>query len=63
MGRLLQALAPKGLDLAGRLKPAFAKAVQDGTRDERGASGDRKTTEGYDARERGAVDDLVEKSR
>jgi membrane protein required for colicin V production len=57
MARLLEALAPKGLDLAGRLKPAFARAVQDG------ASGDRTTTEGYDARQRGEIDDLVEKSR
>jgi membrane protein required for colicin V production len=43
-GRLLQSLAPQGLDLAGRLKPAFARAVHD-------ASGDRSTTDGYEARE------------
>lgn len=56
MGRMLEALAPKGLDLAGRLKPAFDRAVRDGSRD-------RTTTDGYDARERGDIDDLVEKSR
>lgn len=44
MGRLLSAAAPKGLDLAGRLKPAFARAIHD-------ASGDRSATEGYEAPE------------
>jgi membrane protein required for colicin V production len=57
MGRLLQHLAPKGLDLAGRFQPALARAVQGG------GSGDRNTTEGYDARQRSEVDDLVERSR
>jgi membrane protein required for colicin V production len=56
MGRLLTALAPSGLDIAGRLKPAFDRAVGD-------ALGDRTTTDGYDARQRGEIDDLVEKSR
>lgn len=56
MGRLLVALAPSGLDIAGRLKPAFDRAVGD-------ALGDRTTTDGYDARQRGEIDDLVEKSR
>jgi membrane protein required for colicin V production len=56
MGRLLAALAPQGLDIAGRLKPAFDRAVGD-------ASGDRNATDGYDARQRGEIDDLVEKSR
>ena len=56
MGRLLTALAPSGLDIAGRLKPAFERAVGD-------ALGDRTTTDGYDARQRGEIDDLVEKSR
>ena len=41
MGRVLDELAPKGLDVAGRLKPAFDRAVRDG-------SGDRTTTDGYD---------------
>ena len=44
MGRVLDELAPKGLDVAGRLKPAFDRAVSDG-------SGDRSTTDGYDPRE------------
>jgi membrane protein required for colicin V production len=56
MGRLLQTLAPRGLDLAGRMKPAFERAVRNG-------SGDRTATDGYDARQRGDIDDLVEKSR
>jgi membrane protein required for colicin V production len=56
MGRLLTALAPRGLDVAGRLKPAFDRAVGD-------ALGDRPATDGYDARQRGEIDDLVEKSR
>lgn len=56
MGRLLTAMAPKGLDVAGRLKPAFDRAVGD-------ALGDRPATDGYDARQRGEIDDLVEKSR
>jgi membrane protein required for colicin V production len=56
MGRLLTALAPKGFDLAGRLKPAFSRAVDD-------ASRDRTTTEGYEARSRREIDSLVEQSR
>lgn len=44
MGRLLESLAPQGLDLAGRLKPAFDRAVGEG-------SGDRSATEAYEARE------------
>jgi membrane protein required for colicin V production len=56
MGRLLTELAPSGLDITGRLKPAFDRAVGD-------ALGDRSTTDGYDARQRGEIDDLVEKSR
>ncbi|WP_091738584.1 CvpA family protein [Phenylobacterium immobile] len=56
MGRLLGSMAPTGLDAAGRLRPAFDRAVGD-------ASGDRTTTEGYDARQREGLDDLVEKYR
>ena len=56
MGRLLTALAPQGLDVADRLKPAFDRAMGD-------ALGDRPVTDGYDARQRGEIDDLVEKSR
>ena len=56
MGTLLDELAPKGLDFAGRLQPAFERAVKDGSRD-------RNAATGYDARQRGEIDDLVEKSR
>lgn len=42
MGRLLEYLTPQGMDLAGRIKPAVDRAVRD-------ASGDRTTTEGYEA--------------
>lgn len=55
-GRVLTTFAPKGVDMAGRLKPAFDEAVRDG-------AGDRKPAGGYDARQRGEIDDLVEKSR
>ena len=44
MGRLLEGLAPQGLDIAGRLKPAFDRAVRDGSRD-------RSATDGYEAPE------------
>lgn len=52
MGRLLDELAPKGLDVAGRLKPAFDRAV----------AGDRSTTDAYEAREP-AAPERPEKSR
>jgi membrane protein required for colicin V production len=45
MGNLIKALAPQGLDLAGRLAPAFGKALGDGT-------GDRNVTGGYEAPQR-----------
>lgn len=60
MGHLLKAMAPKGLDIAGRLKPAFDHAVNAAARK---AIDDRLKSDGYDARQRGAIDDLVEKSR
>lgn len=53
-GQVLKAFAPKGLDMAGRLKPAIADAV---------SGGDVSAGQGYDARERSGIDDLVEKSR
>jgi len=49
MGRLIETLAPQGLDAAGRMKPAFDRAVGEG-------SGDRSTTDGYEAREPAATD-------
>jgi membrane protein required for colicin V production len=56
MGRLLTALAPQGLDIADRLRPAFDRAVRDGT-------GDRSTAGGYEAPKGRQTEDLVEKSR
>ena len=56
MGRLLSSMAPQGLDIAERLKPAFDRAVQDGSRD-------RTATDRYDARRDEDADGLVEKSR
>lgn len=55
MGRVLDELAPKGLDVAGRLKPAFDRAVRDG-------QGDRTETDGYEARQP-SVPDRPERSR
>jgi membrane protein required for colicin V production len=60
MGKLLTALAPQGMDIAGRLKPAFDRAVHGAAHD---AMDDRLKSEGYDARQRGEIEDLVEKSR
>ncbi len=60
MGRLLTALAPKGLDIAGRLKPAFDRALHKTQHD---AIDDRLKSDGYDARQRGEIEDLMEKSR
>lgn len=56
MGRLLEALVPRGLDVAGRLKPAFDRAVSDGSRD-------RTATEGYEARNSDDAGGQAEKSR
>jgi membrane protein required for colicin V production len=58
MGRALTALAPRGLDLAGRVKPAFDNALHDARHD---AIDDRLKSEGYDARQRREIEDLVEK--
>lgn len=54
--QVLKAFAPKGLDMAGRLKPAIANAVRE-------AEGAAPADQGYDVRERSGIDDLVEKSR
>ena len=62
MGRALQALTPKGLDIAGRLRPAFDRAVHNAVHETaRDALDDRLTSEGYDARQRREIEDLVEK--
>ena len=64
MGRVLQALAPKGLDIADRVKPAFDRALHNAAKDAaHQALDDRLTSEGYDARQRREIEDLVEKSR
>lgn len=55
-GEVLKAFAPKGMDVADRLRPAIAGAVRDG-------AGDPPSEEGYDQRARDDIDDLVEKSR
>lgn len=55
MGGLILKLAPQGLDLAGRVKPTIDRVVGD-------ASGDRSTTDGYEAREP-AAPDRPERSR
>lgn len=60
MGKLLVAMAPGGMDIAGRLKPAFDRALHGAAHD---AMDDRLKSEGYDARQRGEIEDLVEKSR
>ncbi|MDP3491395.1 MAG: CvpA family protein [Phenylobacterium sp.] len=55
-GEVLKAFAPKGMDVADRLRPAITGAVRDG-------AGDPPSEEGYDERARDDIDDLVEKSR
>jgi membrane protein required for colicin V production len=55
MGGLILKLVPQGLDLAGRMKPAFDRVVGEG-------SGDRTTTDRYEAREP-AANDRPERSR
>ncbi len=57
---MLRAFAPKGLDMAGKLTPALGDAVREGSENPRR---DSRDTGSYDARERGGIDDLVEKSR
>jgi membrane protein required for colicin V production len=49
MGGILERLAPQGLDIADGLKPAFERAVSDGSRD-------RSATDGYEAPEAPAQD-------
>lgn len=58
--QILKAFAPRGLDMANRLKPAVSEAVREGSANAPRDSGDGR---GYDARDRGSIDDLVEKSR
>lgn len=59
-GAMLRAFAPKGLDMAGKLTPALGEAVREGSAN---PARDSRSHGSYDARERGGIDDLVEKSR
>ena len=58
MGKAITALAPQGMDLAGRIKPAFDNALGEAYHD---AIDDRLKSEGYDARQRREIEDLMEK--
>ncbi|MBA4792846.1 CvpA family protein [Phenylobacterium sp.] len=55
-GEVLKTFAPKGFDVADRLRPAISDAVRDG-------AGDPPSEEGYDERARDHIDELVEQSR
>lgn len=59
-GHLLRAIAPKGLDMAGRFRPAIDGAVRDISAR---PTDDLQADQGYDARRRTQIDALVEKSR
>ncbi len=64
MGRVIKAATPKGLDMAGRLRPVLIRGFHDTAHDiERQALDDRLKKEGYDARQRRQIEDLVEKSK
>lgn len=54
-GEVLKAFAPKGLDMAGQLKPAIEDAVRDGARDPADSA--------VDARPQARPGDVVEKTR
>jgi membrane protein required for colicin V production len=56
-GRILKAFAPNGFSAARSVAPKVEKAVRDGVR------APKPGEMGYEARERHAVDDLVEKTR
>jgi membrane protein required for colicin V production len=53
----LRALAPRGSAIASRVAPALKGAVGDS------AKGDNAANQGYEARDRKAMNDLLEKSR
>jgi membrane protein required for colicin V production len=62
MGKALRAVAPKGVDVMAKLQPAVARSFGDATHSAaRQALDDRLKKEGYDARQRGEIEDLVEK--
>ena len=56
-GRILKAFAPNGFSVAKSVAPKVEKAVR------AGVMAPRPGEKGYEARERNAVDDLVEKTR
>jgi membrane protein required for colicin V production len=56
-GRILKAFAPDGFEVARTVAPRVEKAVRDGV------MAPKAGEKGYEADERGAVDDLVEKTR
>ncbi len=58
--RLLTTFAPKGLDMAGKLRPALENAVREGSAT---GGGDSAGARGYSPAQRGGLDDLVEKSQ
>ena len=57
-------MAPEGVDVMARLRPTVVKSFGDAAHEgERQALDDRLKKEGYDARQRAQIEDLVEKSR
>jgi membrane protein required for colicin V production len=58
--KALQTFAPKGLDMAGKLQPSLERAIGDISAN---PQRDSAPHQGYDPRDRGGLDDLVEKSR
>ena len=62
-GAGLRAFAPKGLQAARDVAPAMETAVAGPPPDETPAPAPRKRRGGYSADQRGALDDLVEKTR
>ena len=61
-GRVLKALAPQGSALMGKVTPALEKSLKDSGETPPESNGDKSARSGYDARDRRALDDLVEKS-
>jgi len=61
-GRLLKSFAPEGLAVVKAAAPAVGKAMKDGVADPASTPASPGET-GYDGRERGVLDDLVEKTR
>lgn len=65
-GRALQGVARRGSKVFGKVTPTLEKAVVEGVNAPQAAGDkgqDKKPDQGYDARARSKMDDLVEKSR